>query len=183
MIRALSFVQAIIITLIIFIVLDTLHSDRIQLNAMNETPTTFYKRYRPKLKKKPSENPKKKVPKKEVPPKKTSRSRAISETITEETFVDISELNQEVVVIQKVIPKYPDIAQKSGIECNILMEVIINEKGRVISAKVIYASQDGYGFKKSALKAVQQLKFEPMLKDGVPVNVKIIYPVNFILIE
>jgi len=182
MIRTFSLINSVVITLFFFLVLAYMNADRINLKAIHSTPTTFYKRYRPKVVVPPKPKAKQPVKQKKTL-QKTKRSRSISQDVMEETVVDISELQDDVVVIQKVIPKYPDVARKSGIECKVLLEVVISEKGRVISAKVVYASQEGYGFKKNALKAVKRLRFDPVLQDGAPVKVKVIYPIDFVLIE
>ena len=103
--------------------------------------------------------------------------------IDDDEVKDISEVDQEAVVVQRVIPKYPVIAQKAGLECKVLLEVIINEKGRVASAKVVYVSQKGYGFEKNALQAVKKIRFKPFIQDNKAVKVKVIYPIDFVLIE
>ena len=98
-------------------------------------------------------------------------------------MTDIAELDQEAVVVKPITPKYPKIAQKAGIEGQVILEIIINEKGRVIDAKVLHVTQKGFDFEKNALEAVKKLYFEPFIKEGEAIKVKVIYPIQFVLIE
>ena len=190
-----SLLFSLILTYIIFLQLAFMHTDRIQIQSKITKPTTFYTLYKPKLKQqkktlKKRRKQKQKVTKERVS-KKIAKNISMEQTTkptkptpkTEEPVLDISEVTQEAVVIQKIIPKYPDLARKAGIECNVLLEVIINEKGKVESAKVVYVSRKGYGFEKNALNAVKTLRFEPFIQDGTPINVKVVYPLNFVLLE
>ena len=45
------------------------------------------------------------------------------------------EVELKPVLIQKVIPEYPVIAKQKGIEGVVRVEIVINEKGEVESAK------------------------------------------------
>ncbi|MBT6120704.1 energy transducer TonB [bacterium] len=96
---------------------------------------------------------------------------------------DITELDQEVVITARLIPKYPEIAKKAGKEAMVLVEVVIDERGNVIHATVVYVSLKNYGFEESALEAVKKMLFKPIVQDGHAMKVKINYPINFVLIE
>jgi TonB family protein len=93
----------------------------------------------------------------------------------------LTETNQVPILTQNVIPEYPELAQQAGIESNVLIEIIIDVKGNVVDATVIYVSNPGFGFEKNALRAVRQLKFEPLYESGNAINYKIVYPINFVL--
>ncbi len=95
----------------------------------------------------------------------------------------IADLDQEVQIIRPVIPRYPDIAQKAGIEATVMLDIIVDEKGDVAFVKVMYCSKPGYGFEKNAVDAAKKLRFEPFLQAGIPVKVKLVYPINFVLVE
>ena len=82
-----------------------------------------------------------------------------------------------------VIPKYPEIARKAGIQAEVLIELIIDEAGRVIHTKVIKVSEKGYGFEDSAIDAIKRLRFKPVEQNGRPIKVKVIYPIHFVLVE
>jgi TonB family protein len=97
--------------------------------------------------------------------------------------LDITELDQEVVITARLIPKYPAIAKKAGKEAMVLVEIIIDEKGHVLHAVVVYVSLKNYGFEEAALNAANQLLFEPVVQDGRAIKVKINYPINFVLLE
>ena len=101
----------------------------------------------------------------------------------EEKVVDMSDLEEDVAIIEQVVPKYPEIARRAGVESRLLLEVIIDEKGCVQYAEVIFIDNKGYGFEKSAIAAVMKLRFKPVIVDGQAVKVKIIYPIDFVLVE
>ncbi len=173
-----------------------MNTDRIQLLSKQSKPTTFYSLYKPKVQKKKKSikgYKKTKIEKKieEKVEKKNKKNVSLSVEMKEEKapdedqeeVKDISEVNQDVVVIHRVVPKYPELARKAGVECKVLVEIIINEEGKVASAKIVYVSKKGYDFEKNALKAIKKLWFEPIKQDKAPVKVKVIYPIDFVLLE
>ena len=198
--RLRSFIIALAVTSGIWILLAWIHIDRIAIQVPKTYSTHFYKRYVKKapaqkkkapikkVKKKPKKI-KKKPPKKQPPPpqKQVMKQSEITppkqEIEEQQDVTDISELDQEAVVVKPITPKYPKIAQKAGIEGQVILEIIINEKGRVIDAKVLHVTQKGFDFEKNALEAVRKLYFEPFIKEGEAIKVKVIYPIQFVLIE
>ena len=178
--------------LFIFYGIALQHFQRIDITAIGKTPRKFYTLYKPKpkdpIKNVPQQKP---VPKKpdQIIEKPKQQTTALSrKTVSEvqdrvDTVADIADLDQEVQIIRPVIPRYPDIAQKAGIEATVMLDIIVDEKGDVAFVKVMYCSKLGYGFEKNAVDAAKKLRFEPFLQAGIPVKVKLVYPINFVLVE
>ncbi|MEK9657799.1 MAG: energy transducer TonB [bacterium] len=192
-----SLMLALGVTLGLCWLLAWMHTDRLLLQPQNSYSTHFYKRYKHNIPmrhktslKKPlksaKKRPKKSVPK-PLPPKiplqTTAPSPAQNQADEQYDVTDISELDQEAVVIKTVTPKYPDIARKAGIEGQVLLSIIVDEKGRVIHSVILHSSQKGYRFEQHALEAVEKLRFEPFIKEGVAIKVKVVYPIHFVLVE
>ena len=180
---------------LIFLAIASKHTQRINLEQLTQTPTLFYSIYKPTPEKKSPTKPpvkkpkpsKKKPPPKKSLPKQQQPSRKTDPTpqpqTTAETIQDITQINQQAQVIRPVTPKYPTIAQKSGIEATVMLEIIVDEKGNVAHAKAVYCSQPGYNFEKNAIQAAKKLRFEPFIENNIPIKVKLIYPIDFLLIE
>jgi TonB family protein len=82
-------------------------------------------------------------------------------------------------LIKEVKPRYPEEARRLGIEGSVVLLLEIDEKGNVVSAKVI--KKMGYGMDEEALKAAYALKFAPAMAGKTPVRAKIKYTFTFIL--
>jgi TonB family protein len=192
-----SLLGSVFLTILIFLFLADINIAKINIRDLSKKTTKFYTIYKPKkvsekkpikqkkkikkIKKKLRRKPKVRLAKKIIKKIKSDIKPKLKKKTQE--IIDIDDLEQEVVVIEKVIPAYPEIAHKAGVECSLLLEVIVNEKGRVEDANVVYSSQPGYGFEQSALKAVRKLRFKPFEINGEKVKVKIVYPIDFILVE
>ncbi|MAH81343.1 MAG: hypothetical protein CMP39_06715 [Rickettsiales bacterium] len=164
-------------------------------------PTPFFKLYKPKtiaLKSTVAsalKTEKKNIEEKAVLPKKEELKAAESEPPLKEAEsqedvlevddvpIDLSQVDDATpVVLKSIRPNYPEVAKKVGVEASLLLELIINEKGKVMFSHVIYCNQPGYGFEESAKRAASKLMFKPFTKDGIATKVKIVYPINFKLI-
>ena len=181
-----AFILAIGLILLLFYFLAEMHLVKISLQNIHLKPTTFYKVFKVKRAQK---IPKKKLaPTKKVALKKTDeayRPKEEEKSPPEEKVVDVSDVDNDAVIIERVIPKYPEVARKAGIERKLIVEIIIDERGRVIHASIVNTdlSTKDYGFEKNALAAVKKLRFEPFIQNGQPVKVKVFYPIDFVLIE
>ncbi len=98
-----------------------------------------------------------------------------------DTAFDISDSEDSAIILQSSSPKYPLIAKKAGIECKLILELLINEFGYVQLSRVKYCSKTGLGFEESALESTKHLRFKPFIIKGYPVKIKIIYPIAYIL--
>ena len=83
-------------------------------------------------------------------------------------------------VISKPLPKYPDIAKKSGLEGAVIVEFVVDTTGDVLpgSAKVIAARPEGI-FEEAALNAIYKWKFSPGQQRDRKVRVRWQQPITF----
>ncbi len=82
-------------------------------------------------------------------------------------------------LIVRVPAVYPPAAQAAGLTARVVLELLVDEAGRVADAKVVQPA--GHGFDEAALEAVRQFRFSPGLADGKPVAVKVTYRYFFAL--
>lgn len=72
---------------------------------------------------------------------------------------------------------YPEVARKQGIEGVVEMDLLIDREGRVRDVKVVRGI--GFGLDESAVRAVEQMLFEPARVENEPVAVRIRYGYRF----
>lgn len=75
-----------------------------------------------------------------------------------------------------VAPEYPDVASAARVQGIVILELTVNEEGRVSSAKVLRSIPL---LDEAALSAVKQWRYEPTLVDGRAVPVIVTVTVNF----
>jgi protein TonB len=80
-------------------------------------------------------------------------------------------------VRHRVNPHYPDKAMRAHIQGPVLLEVLINESGKVNDVKVTKGLS--HGLSEAAVEAVKQWVFEPVLASGKTVPALIDVVVNF----
>ncbi len=76
-----------------------------------------------------------------------------------------------------VVPEYPEIAKKAGIEGTVLLHLSIDENGKVTKAYVAKSVEPSLD--RAALEAVKKTTFYPALQRDKPVAVWVTYRVNF----
>jgi protein TonB len=77
-----------------------------------------------------------------------------------------------------VKPVYPEEALRAGLEGLVVLEGIVDERGRVgHDIKVVRSL--GHGFDEAAVAAVRQWRFRPATRDGKPIKVRRIFPILF----
>ncbi len=81
--------------------------------------------------------------------------------------------------LHRVIPRYPRIAKRLGVEGKVVLMLTIDEKGNLIDVEIIEGA--GYGFDKEAVKAVKESTYLPAHKDGIPVKSKALLTVRFVM--
>lgn len=74
---------------------------------------------------------------------------------------------------------YPAEARSKNIEGVVVMDILIDEKGKVRSATLIEGP--GFGLNEAALKAIYQFEFSPAVVDKKSVAVRIRYSYRFVL--
>jgi len=75
-------------------------------------------------------------------------------------------------------PKYPQIAQEKRIEGTVIVQVFVNEKGKVTETNISKGIPNS-GLDEAAIEAIKKTKFKPAMQRGKPVGVWIYIPVNF----
>jgi protein TonB len=74
---------------------------------------------------------------------------------------------------------YPPIAQRSGIEGSVILELFINRDGVVQRVFILKETPPGRGFGEAAVKAFQGQRCIPAESNGAAVAVRYRYPVTF----
>jgi TonB family protein len=69
-------------------------------------------------------------------------------------------------ILSKPAPIYTDEARARKIEGEVLLEVILEASGRLRVSRVVRGL--GYGLDDAAVRAAEQIRFKPALKDGQP---------------
>jgi TonB family protein len=92
-------------------------------------------------------------------------------TPTEEYLV-----SQMPSVLSEVRPDYPKLARDKQLEGVVIMDVLIDEKGKVRQATVIEGPEI---FRPAATQAINKFLFSPAKVDGKPVAVRIRYSLRF----
>jgi periplasmic protein TonB len=78
---------------------------------------------------------------------------------------------------------YPAVLRDSRVGGRVVIELIVDENGRVRdnSARVVEASHPAFG--DAALRAVERFRFRPAKMGGVPVPVRVTIPINWTVPE
>jgi TonB family protein len=75
-----------------------------------------------------------------------------------------------------VMPKYPEEALARGERSLVVLEIVIDEEGKVAGVKVLHG---GEAFGEAAREAAQQWRYEVTKVDGHPVKVRMTVPLSF----
>ena len=92
----------------------------------------------------------------------------------------VYELTDEITaprLLEAATPGYTDEAKKKKIEGEVVLTVIVNEKGDVTDPKVKKGL--GYGLDESSIEAAKYFKYKPGTKDDQPVAVRLDISFNF----
>ncbi len=76
---------------------------------------------------------------------------------------------------------YPEAAREQGIEGRVIVSFVVDETGRVRDARVVRGVHEALD--QAVLQALQEVRFKPAQKDGLPVAVRMALPVVFQLGE
>ncbi len=82
-----------------------------------------------------------------------------------------------IAAIQRKL-KYPEIARKAGIEGKVIVNILVDEKGKVIDARVL-KSVGHAGMDKAAIEALKSVRWRPAKQRDKPVKVWVGFPVVF----
>ncbi len=79
--------------------------------------------------------------------------------------------------LHRVMPIYPMMARRLGMEGKVVLKLTIDEKGVLREVEVI--EKAGYGFTEAAVEAVKKSTFLPAKKDGKPIASRALLPITF----
>ena len=74
---------------------------------------------------------------------------------------------------------YPPIAQRSGIEGRVILELFVDRNGLIQQIRVLQENPKDRGFGEAAIKAFTGKRGTPAYSDGEPVSTRYRYPVSF----
>lgn len=83
------------------------------------------------------------------------------------------------ILLSEVRIAYPDTAKKAGIEGPVVMDLLIDEQGKV--RQVNFVKGPGFGLNEAAQEAIKNFQFRPAKIKDQSVAVKIRYTYRFIL--
>jgi TonB family protein len=81
-------------------------------------------------------------------------------------------------LLTRVNPKYPPEAKKAGIQGKVILDAVIGKTGDVESLKVVSGPSE---LQQSALDAVRQWTYKPVLWNGAPIEVETTINVTYSL--
>lgn len=84
---------------------------------------------------------------------------------------------QQPKVLTRIQPDYPELARIARLEGEVILEVVINEEGKIESIKVLNSSNNL--FNDAAIKAVTQWRFEPGTINNRPVKAYYLLTIKF----
>lgn len=94
-----------------------------------------------------------------------------------EYIFEISEVDRIPQPIYRVAPVYPYEMKQSGVSGSVEVLFVSGSDGRV--KRVSIKSSTHREFEDSAVRAIREWRFEPGMKDGKPVSVRMLIPFNF----
>jgi len=92
------------------------------------------------------------------------------------TFVPY-EVQPEKVV--DVLPDYPPLAQRAGIEGVVWVEALIDKEGKVRDVRIAIPSGANAGFEEAAIEAAYKTVWKPAIANGQPIAVWTTYRIKF----
>lgn len=88
---------------------------------------------------------------------------------------------EEAPELRKIVhPEYPEIARKAGVEGQVILTIIVDELGNVISAEIMLEEPRGI-FGQAAIEAVLQYKFKPARQRDKAIKVQMGHKIIFTL--
>jgi TonB family protein len=83
------------------------------------------------------------------------------------------------VVVNSVLPEYPDLARRTGMEGVVWLEVLIDKNGAVRDVSVAKCNNKDMGFEDAAMAAAWESVWKPAISNGLPIAVRVTYSVVF----
>lgn len=90
---------------------------------------------------------------------------------------DFVPYEKEPTVVKQVLPKYPELAQRAGLEGTVFVKVWVDKEGKV--RQVVIQKSDAEIFNEAAKEAAKQWVFTPAVMQKGPVSVWVSIPIKF----
>ncbi len=97
--------------------------------------------------------------------------------IEDEEPADFVPVEKQPVPVKQVVPEYPDIARRVGIEGTVWVKILVDKEGK--AKKALVMKSDAEIFNEPAIKAAMQMVFTPAMMNNGPVAVWAAMPFRF----
>ncbi len=94
---------------------------------------------------------------------------------------DFVPVDKEPEIVKSVIPYYPELAQKAGIEGRVILKIWVDEQGKPRDVTIL--KSDAEIFDRPAVEAAMKYRFTPAMLGKKPVGVWVVIPFTFKLKE
>lgn len=98
-------------------------------------------------------------------------------TTVAQPIVEASHVTTAATLVRSVNPAYPASARDEGVEATAVVEIVVDETGRVIDARSL--THAGYGFDEAAAAALLEYRFTPAKVGDRLVRVRMPWSVEF----
>lgn len=96
----------------------------------------------------------------------------------EEEIFEFFAVEEQPERIENVVPEYPDIARRAGIEGTVIVRALVGKDGNVREAKVLNGPKELHD---AAIKAAMASKFKPARQNDMAVSCWVAMPFRFVL--
>lgn len=93
--------------------------------------------------------------------------------------VEHDEPVQKAKIVERIRPSYTEAARRAHVEGVVRLELMVDEEGDVVSARVLQGL--GYGLDEAAIAAAKRFHFKPATKGGRTVTAPFIIKMRFVL--
>ncbi|HEY9166086.1 MAG TPA: TonB family protein [Candidatus Kryptonia bacterium] len=90
---------------------------------------------------------------------------------------DFVPVEKEPQIVKQILPKYPELAQRAGIEGRVIVKIWVDKDGKPKQAVVL--KSDAEIFNEPAKSAAMQYRFTPAIMNKGPVSVWVVIPFTF----
>lgn len=107
----------------------------------------------------------------------SSKPKVAQNTFDPGSFMPFVRVDEIAKPKDSLMPDYPQLARSAGVEGTVVLEVYIDEEGRVRKVRVVRGI--GFGTDEAAIRKVQNTRFEPAKLGANPVAVRQIITFDF----
>jgi TonB family protein len=80
-----------------------------------------------------------------------------------------------------ILPVYPEEGRRQGVSGQVVLEALVSVDGSLRVTRVLQTPAENMGFEDAAIKAAEQWRYKPAMKDGKPVDVYFTIVLEFAL--